>query len=347
MALPAPRSGLLARKVGMTRVFDEEGRHIPVTVLSLDGCQVVGLRTEEERKVKTKKGGEVTRTDGYTAVILGTGEKKAKRTSKALRGQFAKAGVAPKAKLKEFRVSGELPEVGATAQADHFVAGQKVDVSSISIGKGFAGAMKRWNFGGMRATHGVSISHRAHGSTGMNQDPGRVFKNKKMAGHLGVERVTTQNLTVVRTDVERGLIFVKGSVPGHDTQFVEVRDAVKKALPADAPAAGSFKAPEKAAPKADKKAAKSSAADPIDNIQLIDGIGPKTAEAMIAKNVGTLTALVGLSDDDRAALFAELDVADQAEKEEWVVQASEMLAGGEPRAQVDKDLLAKLRKDAE
>jgi large subunit ribosomal protein L3 len=160
-----------------------------------------------------------------------------------MRGQFAKAGVAPKRKLKEFRVSGDLPEVGSEVLADHFVPGQKVDIAGITIGKGFAGAMKRWNFGGLRASHGVSISHRSHGSTGMNQDPGRVFKNKKMAGHYGVERVTTQNLEVVRTDVDRGLILVKGSVPGHDGSYVEVRDAVKKALPAEAPAAGSFKAP--------------------------------------------------------------------------------------------------------
>lgn len=245
MTLPAARTGVLARKVGMTRIFAEDGRHVPVTVLSLDGCQVVGVRTEEQRTVTTKKGGEVTRTDGYKAVIMGAGEKKAKNTPKAQRGQFAKAGVAPKAKLKEFRVSGDLPEVGATVQADHFAEGQMVDVSALTIGKGFAGAMKRWNFGGLRATHGVSISHRSHGSTGMRQDPGRVFKNKKMAGHLGDERVTTQNLVVVRTDVERGLILVKGSVPGHDGAFVEIRDAVKKALPANAPAAGSFKAPEK------------------------------------------------------------------------------------------------------
>lgn len=245
MTLPAPRTGVLARKVGMTRVFDADGRHIPVTVLSLEGCQVVGVRTEEARTVKTKKGGEVTRTDGYKAVILGAGDKKAKRTVKALRGQFAKAGVAPKAKLKEFRVSGDLPEVGSTVLADHFVEGQKVDVTANTIGKGFAGAMKRWNFSGLRATHGVSISHRSHGSTGMRQDPGRVFKNKKMAGHMGDERVTTQNLTVVRTDVERGLILVKGAVPGHDGSFVEIRDAVKKALPKDAPKGGSFKAPEK------------------------------------------------------------------------------------------------------
>ncbi|MGA1343083.1 MAG: 50S ribosomal protein L3 [Hyphomonas sp.] len=245
MALPAARTGVLARKVGMTRIFDAEGRHVPVTVLSLDGCQVVGVRTEDERTVTTKKGGQVTRTDGYKAVILGAGDKKAKRTVKALRGQFAKAGVAPKAKLKEFRVSGDLPEVGSTVLADHFVEGQKVDVTATSIGKGFAGAMKRWNFGGLRATHGVSISHRSHGSTGMRQDPGRVFKNKKMAGHMGVDRITTQNLTVVRTDVDRGLILVKGAVPGHDGAFVEIRDAVKKALPETAPKAGSFRAPEK------------------------------------------------------------------------------------------------------
>jgi large subunit ribosomal protein L3 len=241
MALPAPRTGVLVRKVGMTRVFDDAGQHVPVTVLSLDGCQVVGVRTEEKRTVKTKKGGDVVRTDGYKAVVLGTGARKAKNTSKAMRGHFAKANVEPKRKLVEFRVSGALPEVGSFVQADHFVPGQKVDVTALTTGKGFAGAMKRWNFGGLRATHGVSISHRSHGSTGMRQDPGRVFKNKKMAGHLGVERVTTLNLTVVRTDVERGLILVKGAVPGHDGAFVEIRDAVKRALPKDAPANGSFK----------------------------------------------------------------------------------------------------------
>lgn len=245
MAQPAARTGVLARKVGMTRIFSADGRHVPVTVLSLDGCQVVGVRTDEARTVTTRKGGEVTRTDGYRAVIMGAGDRKAKNTPKAQREQFAAAGVAPKARLTEFRVSGELPEVGSTVLADHFVEGQMVDVSALSTGKGFAGAMKRWNFGGLRATHGVSISHRSHGSTGMRQDPGRVFKNKKMAGHLGVERVTTQNLVVVRTDVDRGLILVRGSVPGHEGAFVEIRDAVKKKLPETAPAAGSFRAPEK------------------------------------------------------------------------------------------------------
>jgi len=243
MALPAQRSGVLARKLGMTRVFSDEGRHVPVTVLALDGCQVVGHRTEADRAVTTKKGGQVTRNDGYTAVVLGVGEKKAKRTPKAQREQFAKAGVAPKSKVVEFRVKPEttLPELGADVQADHFVPGQKVDVAGVSLGKGFAGAMKRWNFGGMRATHGVSISHRAHGSTGQCQDPGRVFKGKKMAGHYGVVRKTIQNLEIVRTDVERGIILVKGAIPGHEGSFVEIRDAVKKDIHADAPADGSFR----------------------------------------------------------------------------------------------------------
>lgn len=248
MALPAQRTGVLARKLGMTRVFSDEGRHVPVTVLALDGCQVVGLRTEDERDVTTKKGGQVKRTDGYTAVIMGLGEKKAKRTAKAQREQFAKAGVAPKARVSEFRVKSDitLPEVGAEVQADHFVPGQKVDVAGVTIGKGFAGAMKRWNFGGLRASHGVSISHRSHGSTGQCQDPGRVFKGKKMAGHYGVERRTVQNLEIVRTDVERGLLLVKGAIPGAEGSYVEVRDAVKKAIHADAPAEGSFKVAGKA-----------------------------------------------------------------------------------------------------
>jgi large subunit ribosomal protein L3 len=247
MALPAQRSGVIARKLGMTRIFNENGRHIPVTVLSLDGCQVVGLRTDEDREVSVNRGKKkekvtVTRNDGYTAVVMGAGEAKAKRTAKAQREAFAKAGVAPKRKLVEFRVSGDLPEVGAEVVADHFAVGQRVDVAGVSLGRGFSGAMKRWNFGGLRASHGVSISHRSHGSTGQCQDPGKVFKGKKMAGHYGVDRVTVQNLEVVRTDAERGIILVKGAIPGHDGSYVEVRDAVKKALPEDAPAAGSFRA---------------------------------------------------------------------------------------------------------
>lgn len=345
MTLPASRTGVLARKLGMTRIFDEAGNHVPVTVLSLDGCQVVGLRTTEDRAVKTKKGGDVTRNDGYSAVILGAGSRKAKRTTKPLRGQFAKAGVEPKRKLREFRVAGALPEVGAVVLADHFVPGQKVDVSGVTVGKGFAGAMKRWNFGGLRATHGVSISHRSHGSTGQCQDPGKVFKGKKMAGHYGAKRDTTQNLEIVRTDVARGLILVKGAIPGHEGSFIELRDAVKRALPADAPEAGSFKAPEKAAPKATKTDAPKIKGSAADNIVLVDGIGPKTEEALKEKGLGTLSGFVAMADDERAALLEELGVTEDAAKEDWLGQAKDILAGGEPRAQVDKDLLKKLLKE--
>ena len=223
------RSGVIAKKVGMTRLFMEDGRQIPVTVLSLDGCQVVAQRTVE--------------TDGYSAVQLGAGAARAKRTSAPMRGHFAKANVAPKRKLVEFRVASEnLIEVGAEISAEHFVEGQKVDVSGTSIGKGFAGAMKRWNFGGLRASHGVSISHRSHGSTGQCQDPGRVFKGKKMAGHMGAARVTTQNLEVVRTDVDRGLIMIKGAVPGAKGGWVTIKDAVKKKAPEGLPLPAAIKA---------------------------------------------------------------------------------------------------------
>ena len=216
------RSGVIAKKVGMTRLFMEDGKQIPVTVLQLENLQVVDQRTEER--------------DGYTAVQLGAGSAKAKRTSQAMRGHFAKANVAPKRKLAEFRVSADnLIEVGAEISAEHYVAGQKVDVAGTSIGKGFAGAMKRHNFGGLRASHGVSISHRSHGSTGQCQDPGKVFKGKKMAGHMGAVRVTTQNLEVVKTDADRGLIMVKGAVPGSKGGWVTVKDAVKKALPENVP----------------------------------------------------------------------------------------------------------------
>lgn len=222
------RTGVIAKKIGMTRVFAADGAHVPVTVLALEGCQVVAQRTEEK--------------DGYTAVQLGAGTRKAKNVAKPQRGHFAKASVEPKAKLKEFRVSPEnLVEVGVEIAADHFVSGQKVDVAAITIGHGFTGAMKRWNFGGLRATHGVSLSHRSHGSTGQRQDPGKVFKGKKMAGHYGTERVTVQNLEILRTDVERGLILVKGATPGAEGTWVEVRDAVKKALPAEAPKPASIK----------------------------------------------------------------------------------------------------------
>ncbi|PKR91142.1 50S ribosomal protein L3 [Pleomorphomonas diazotrophica] len=232
------RSGVIAQKVGMTRVYNDAGEHVPVTVLKLENCQVVAHRTEEK--------------NGYTAVQLGAGTVKVKNVSKAMRGHFAVAQVEPKRELAEFRVSPEnLIEVGAELTADHFVAGQFVDVTGTSIGKGFAGAMKRWNFGGGRATHGNSVSHRVLGSTGQRQDPGKVFKNKKMPGHLGDERVTTQNLKIVRTDADRGLILVEGAVPGAKGGWILVRDAVKKKLPEGVPTPGKFR---KAAPAATAEA---------------------------------------------------------------------------------------------
>jgi large subunit ribosomal protein L3 len=222
------RSGVIAQKVGMTRVFTDDGRHVPVTVLKLDRLEVVAQRTKDKH--------------GYDAVQLGAGLAKVKNVTKPMRGHFAVAQVEPKRKLVEFRVSAEaLIDVGAEITANHFVAGQRVDVTGTSIGKGFAGAMKRHNFGGLRATHGVSISHRSHGSTGNRQDPGKVFKNKKMAGHLGDERVTTQNLEVVHTDAERGLILIKGSVPGAKGGWVMVRDAVKRAAPEGVPLPGAIR----------------------------------------------------------------------------------------------------------
>ncbi|SOH94630.1 large subunit ribosomal protein L3 [Monaibacterium marinum] len=212
------RSGVIAKKLGMTRLFMEDGRQIPVTVLQMDGCQVVAQRTADR--------------DGYTAVQLGVGAAKAKNVSQPMRGHFAVAKVEPKRKLAEFRVSEDnMIGVGEEITADHYFAGQYVDVAGTSIGKGFAGAMKRHNFGGLRATHGVSVSHRSHGSTGQCQDPGKVFKGKKMAGHMGAVRVTTQNLEVVKTDSTRGLIMVKGAVPGSKGGWVTIKDAVKKPLP--------------------------------------------------------------------------------------------------------------------
>ena len=228
------RSGLLAQKVGMTRVFTEAGEHVPVTVLKVDRCQVVAHRTPEK--------------NGYSALQLGAGGRKVKNVTKAQRGHFAVAQVEPKFKVAECRVDPEnMIAVGAELTADHFVEGQYVDVTGTSIGKGFTGSMKRWNFGGLRATHGVSISHRSHGSTGNRQDPGKVFKNKKMAGHYGNERITTQNLEVVRTDPERGLILLKGAVPGAKGGWVMLRDAVRKGIPQNAPKPGAFRLPDASA----------------------------------------------------------------------------------------------------
>jgi len=223
------RSGVIAKKLGMTRLFMEDGRQVPVTVLQMENVQVVAQRTADK--------------DGYSAVQLGAGNAKAKRTSQAMRGHFAAANVAPKRKVAEFRVSPDnLIEIGAEITADHYLPGQFVDIAGTSMGKGFAGAMKRHNFSGLRATHGVSVSHRSHGSTGQCQDPGKVFKGKKMAGHMGAVRVTTQNLQIVRTDADRGLVMVKGAVPGTKGGWVTIKDAVKKAAPEGLPTPAAIRA---------------------------------------------------------------------------------------------------------
>ena len=241
------RTGVIARKLGMTRVFTEQGEHVPVTVLDMAGCQVVGVRRGER--------------DGYDALQLGVGEAKVKNVGKAMRGHFAKAKVKPKRKLAEFRVSEDaVLDVGAELSANHFVPGQFIDVVGTSIGKGFAGAMKRHNFAGLRASHGVSISHRAHGSTGQCQDPGKVFKGKKMAGHLGDKRVTTHNLRVVSTDEDRGLVLVRGAVPGAEGGWVLLRDAVKKQRPEEAPFPAALREPaQDSAPAADEVPAEAAA----------------------------------------------------------------------------------------
>jgi len=250
------RSGVIAQKIGMTRVFTEAGEHVPVTVLRLEHCQVVSHRAKDK--------------NGYVALQLGAGARRANNMTKADRGYFGKQRVEPKRKLAEFRVTEDaLIPVGAEITADHFITGQFVDVCGITIGKGFAGGMKRWNFAGLRASHGVSISHRSIGGTGGRQDPGKTFKNKKMPGHLGVERVTTLNLKVVQTDVERGLILVEGAVPGAKSGWVTVRDAVKKKLPKEAPKPGKFRVSEVAEPRSDQKNAKA-----IEQPEAAPGLAP-------------------------------------------------------------------------
>jgi large subunit ribosomal protein L3 len=252
------RSGVVAQKVGMTRVFSATGEHVPVTVLQLGQCQVIAHRSKDK--------------NGYVALQLGAGSRRAGNMSKADRGTFAKANVEPKRKLAEFRVSDDaMIPVGAEITADHFVAGQFVDVCGISIGKGFAGGMKRWNFAGLRASHGVSVSHRSIGGTGGRQDPGRTFKNKKMPGHMGVDRVTTLNLKVVSTDVERGLILVEGAVPGAKGGWITVRDAVKKKLPKEAPKPGKFRLSEAAQTKPEAKPAAKPAAEPAPALATTEG----------------------------------------------------------------------------
>ena len=328
------RSGLLAKKLGMTQVYDDAGNHIPVTVLSLEGCQVVASKT-------------VAR-DGYTALQLGAGDAKPKRVSKAERERFAKAGVTPKKKCVEFRIAeGNEIEVGATLLADHFVPGQKIDAAGITVGKGFAGAMKRHNFGGLRATHGVSISHRSHGSTGQCQDPGKVFKGKKMAGHMGAVRRTVQNLEVARVDAEQGLVMIRGATPGAKGAWIELRDATKGVKADDLPLPGKFTmdAPKpKAAPA--KKKSESSKVDFVDAVVLIDGIGPKGEEALADAGITKLTQIAAMTAEDIAAIEEKIGKPGVVAKQEWVEQANEMINGEEPRSQVDKDLAKKMRAEA-
>ena len=250
------RSGVIARKIGMTRVFDDTGKHVPVTVLQLDNVQVVAHKTPQR--------------DGYTALQLGAGTSKVKRVSKAMRGHYSKSSVLPKRKLAEFRVSDDaMVDIGATFSSSHFVYGQKVDAVGISQGKGFAGAMKRHNFGGLRASHGVSISHRSHGSTGQCQDPGKVFKGKKMAGHMGAVRVTTQNLEVVSIDEENDLILVHGAVPGSKNGWVLLSDAIKKPRPDDAPFPAGL-AEEPAVPEAAVSSGEAAEKEPVIEAQAAD-----------------------------------------------------------------------------
>ncbi len=268
------RTGVIARKVGMSRIFTEDGMHVPVTVLQLDDCQVVAVMTTE--------------THGYNAVQLGAGTAKVKNVSKAMRGHFAKARVEPKRKVAEFRVASDaLLEIGAEITADHFVTGQAVDVVGTSIGKGFAGVMKRHNFAGLEASHGVSVSHRSHGSTGHSQDPGKVFKGKKMAGHMGNARCTSQNLTVVSTDAERGLIMVDGSVPGAKGGYVLVSDAKKRPMPDGLPFPGAIRAAP--APEAESKVEADAASG-----------APEAAEEPAAEADAATEAAAGETGDDKA-----------------------------------------------
>ncbi len=279
------RSGVIAKKLGMTRLFLEDGRQVPVTVLQMDNVQVVAQRTADR--------------DGYSAVQLGAGSVKAKNTTQAMRGHFAAAQVEPKRKITEFRVSPEnLIEVGEEITADHYFAGQFVDIAGTSIGKGFAGSMKRHNFGGLRATHGVSVSHRSHGSTGQCQDPGKVFKGKKMAGQMGSVRVTTQNLQVVRTDAERGLVMVKGAVPGSKGGWVTIKDAVKKAAPENVILPAALRSAAKAAHEAALKAAEAAAAAEAEAEALRLAEQAATEEAALEQAEADIKAHKGEGDDD-------------------------------------------------
>jgi large subunit ribosomal protein L3 len=295
------RSGVVAQKVGMTRVFTETGEHVPVTVLRLAQCQVVAHRTKDK--------------NGYVALQLGSGARRSNNMSKADRGYFGKQNVEPKRKLAEFRVTEDaLIPVGAEITADHFIPGQFVDVCGITIGKGFAGGMKRWNFAGLRASHGVSISHRSIGGTGGRQDPGKTFKNKKMPGHLGVDRVTTLNLKVVQTDVERGLILVEGAVPGAKSGWVTVRDAVKKKLPKEAPKPGKFRVNEAAEAKSDQKNTKAEE-QPKADAAPAPSAEQAAAQASAAADQAAQAATQAAKAADKAAKAADKAAAAAKKKE--------------------------------
>ena len=311
------RTGVIAKKVGMTRLFQADGRHVPVTVLQLDDVQVVGRR-EKDR-------------DGYTAVQLGAGKAKAKNVAKPQRSAFGKAEVEPKAKVVEFRVDEDaLLDVGARISAEHFVAGQMVDVAGVTQGKGFAGAMKRWGFGGLRATHGVSVSHRSHGSTGNRQDPGRVFKNKKMAGHMGARNRTQQNLEIVRTDPIRGLLFVKGSVPGHKGAWLTVSDAIKLPRHESAPYPAAIV--EKAKPVEEQEHAPAGLVDE-GAVHEIPALPSDEEVAAIAAEQEA-----GASAEAEAQAAAEADAADAAQAEEnQKAQAAEDSAKPAPDADEGKE----------
>jgi large subunit ribosomal protein L3 len=286
------RSGVIAKKLGMTRLFMADGKQVPVTVLQLDNLQVVAQRTADK--------------DGYTAVQLGAGLAKAKRTTAAMRGHFAKASVEPKRKIAEFRVTPDcMIGVGEEITADHYFAGQYVDVAGTSIGKGFAGAMKRHNFGGLRASHGVSVSHRSHGSTGQCQDPGKVFKGKKMAGHMGAVRTTTQNLQVVRTDSDRGLIMIKGAVPGSKGGWVTIKDAVKKALPDTVIMPAALRSAAAAARKAAEAAAEAAAAEAAAAEEVRLAAQAAEQAALEAAAAETAAATDDAADDDAATTKPE------------------------------------------
>ena len=289
------RSGVIAKKIGMTRLFLEDGKQIPVTVLQLDNLQVVAQRTPE--------------LDGYTAVQLGAGTAKVKRTTAAMRGHFARASVEPKRKIAEFRVTADcMIGVGEEITADHYFEGQYVDVAGTSVGKGFQGAMKRHNFGGLRASHGVSVSHRSHGSTGQCQDPGKVFKGKKMAGHMGSARITTQNLQVIRTDSDRGLIMVKGAVPGSKGGWVTIKDAVKKPVPDNVIVPAALRSAGEAAKKAAHEAAEAAAAEEAARADAL------AAEAAAAEEAALAEAEASIHDDKAGGDAPADDTAADAPK---------------------------------